>query len=81
MGQWLGIRNVATHGVNASVFPSWSPALLTDQHVKYADTPGNRPMRDLYYTLLNKTFGLNVPSFGTHTANIPSSYLTEILKA
>jgi hypothetical protein len=55
--------------------------LLTDQHVKYADTPGNRPMRDLYYTLLNKTFDLNLPSFGTHTANIPNAYLTEILKA
>ena len=54
--------------------------LLTDQHVKYGDTPGDRPMRDLYYTLLNKTYGLNVPSFGTHIAGIPNSYMSELLK-
>ena len=54
--------------------------LLTNQHVKYADTPGDRPMRDLYYTLLNKTFGLNVPSFGTHIAGIPNAYMTELLQ-
>lgn len=27
VGQWLGIRNVATHGVDATVFPSWTPAV------------------------------------------------------
>jgi hypothetical protein len=54
--------------------------LHTDQHVKYADTPGDRPLRDLYYTLFNKTFGLNEPSFGTHTAGIPNAYMTEIVK-
>ncbi len=54
--------------------------LKTDQHVKYGDTPGDRPMRDLYYTLLNKTFSMNVASFGTHIAGIPNSYMTEILK-
>jgi hypothetical protein len=53
--------------------------LKLDQHVKYGDTPGDRPMRDLYYTLLNKTFGMNVASFGTHIQNIPNSYMTEIL--
>ncbi|HEY1537703.1 MAG TPA: DUF1552 domain-containing protein [Polyangiaceae bacterium] len=53
--------------------------LKLDQHVKYGDTPGDRPMRDLYYTLLNKTFGMNVTSFGTHIQNIPNSYMTEIL--
>lgn len=52
--------------------------LKLDQHVKYADTPGDRPMRDLYYTLLNKSFGMNVTSFGTHIQNIPNSYMTEI---
>jgi hypothetical protein len=54
--------------------------LKTDQHVKYGDTPGDRPMRDLYYTLLNKTFAMNVASFGTHIAGIPNAYMTEILK-
>jgi hypothetical protein len=54
--------------------------LQTDQHIKYGDTPGDRPMRDLYYTLLNKTYGMNVPSFGTHTQGRQNAYLTEILK-
>ena len=54
--------------------------LRTDQHVKYAETPGDRPMRDLYYTLFNKTFGLAETSFGSHTAGIPNAYMTEILK-
>ncbi len=26
-GQWLGVRKVQNHGVSASVFPDWSPAL------------------------------------------------------
>ena len=27
VGQWLGIKNVASHGVTASVFPEWTPTL------------------------------------------------------
>ena len=59
-----------------------SGSLKTDQHVKFPDAIGSdRPMRDLYYTLLQKTFNINVPSFGTHINNIPNSLITEILKA
>jgi hypothetical protein len=29
VGQWLGIRNVATHGVDPTVFPNWTPAIGT----------------------------------------------------
>jgi hypothetical protein len=55
---------------------------VTDQHVKFPDAIGSdRPMRDLYYTLLQKTFNMNVASFGTHIQNIPNSLITEIIKA
>lgn len=27
VGQWLGIKKIATHGVTASVFPQWTPTL------------------------------------------------------
>ncbi len=54
--------------------------LNLNQHIKFPDTPGDRPFRDLYYTLLNKTYGLNVPSFGVHSMNVPNAYITELLK-
>jgi hypothetical protein len=55
--------------------------LALDQHIKFPDSPGDRPMRDLYYTLLNKTFGMNVPSFGVHSMNVANAYITQLLKA
>ena len=59
-----------------------SGTLNTDLHVKFPDAIGSdRPMRDLYYTLLQKTFNINVPSFGTHINNLPNSLITEIVKA
>jgi hypothetical protein len=59
-----------------------SGTLVTDQHVKFPDAIGSdRPMRDLYYTLLQKTFNMPVASFGTHIQNIPNSLITEIIKA
>jgi hypothetical protein len=59
-----------------------SGSLKTDQHVKFPDAIGSdRPMRDLYYTLLQKTFSINVPTFGTHINNVPNSLISQILKA
>ena len=59
-----------------------SGSLKTDQHVKFPDAIGSdRPMRDLYYTLLQKTFGINVPSFGTHINGIPNALISQILNA
>jgi hypothetical protein len=55
--------------------------LALDQHVKFPEMPGDRPMRDLYYTLLNKTFGQNVPSFGTHAMGAANAYISQIVKA
>ena len=48
----------------------------TNQHVQFA---AEVPMRDLYYTILNSYFELNVPSFGISTRNVPNKLLTEIL--
>jgi hypothetical protein len=57
-----------------------SGSLKGNLHVKFPDAIGSdRPMRDLYYTLLQKTFGINVPSFGTHINNLPNSLIAEIL--
>jgi len=55
--------------------------LKTNQHVKYPDTPGDRPMRDLYFTILNKFYNLGVQSFGVNTKGTPNQYLQEILNA
>ncbi|HEX3776559.1 MAG TPA: DUF1552 domain-containing protein [Polyangiaceae bacterium] len=55
-------------------------SLATNQHIKFPDTPGDRPVRDLYYTLLNKTYGLNVASFGTHAMGVPNAYIDGLTK-
>ncbi len=41
--------------------------LKTDQHVQFEFFPNDRPMRDLYYTIMNEYFGLGVADFGTNT--------------
>ncbi|HTA89922.1 MAG TPA: DUF1592 domain-containing protein [Polyangiaceae bacterium] len=51
VGQWLGIRNVATHGVTASDFPAWTPALgaaMATEVYSFFDefAKGNRPWTD-----------------------------------
>lgn len=51
--------------------------LAQNKHIVFGS---DRPMRDLYYTLLNKTFGQNVQSFGTHSMGVANSYVTELLK-
>ncbi len=51
----------------------------TDQHVRFPDTPGDRPMRDLYFTIMNAYFGLGVTSFGVSTKGAQNALITEIL--
>jgi Protein of unknown function (DUF1592)/Protein of unknown function (DUF1588)/Protein of unknown function (DUF1595)/Protein of unknown function (DUF1585)/Protein of unknown function (DUF1587) len=51
IGQWLGIRNVATHGVTASDFPAWTPALgqaMATEVYSFFDefAKGSRPWTD-----------------------------------
>ena len=58
-----------------------SGSLKTDQHIFFQQGVGtDRPMRDLYYTLLQKTFNINVPSFGTHIKGLPNALITQMLK-
>jgi hypothetical protein len=48
-----------------------------DQHVVLAQ----RPLRDLYFTLLNDVFELGVASFGQNLTGAPPSSIVELLKA
>jgi Protein of unknown function (DUF1552) len=52
-------------------------ALQTDQHVPL----GSRPLRDLYFTLMNSVFQMQVPDFGVNRAGAPPRLITELLKA
>jgi hypothetical protein len=49
--------------------------LKTDQHLILPD----RPLRDLYFTLMNQGFNLGVTDFGNSTLNDPISTISEIL--
>jgi hypothetical protein len=53
--------------------------LRTDQLVDFSATAAGRPLRDLYFTLLNGYFGLNVASFGSSLAGTKNQLITEIL--
>lgn len=53
--------------------------LRTDQRVDFSANAAGRPLRDLYFTLLNGYFGLNVPSFGDSLAGAKNQLITEIL--
>jgi hypothetical protein len=53
--------------------------LKTDQHVAFPATPGDRPMRDLYFTIMNRCFELDVQSFGVNTKNKPNQLISEIV--
>ncbi len=53
--------------------------LKTDQHIAFAATPGDRPMRDLYFTIMNRCFELDVQSFGVNTKGKPNELISEII--
>lgn len=54
-----------------------SPKVLrTDRYHVFG---GPCALRDLYFTLLNGAFGLNVPSFGNNLTGAPQRLLTEVL--
>jgi hypothetical protein len=51
--------------------------LGNDQHVVLE----KRPLRDLYFTLLNEVYGLGVADFGRNLTGAPPSIIREILKS
>ncbi len=50
-----------------------------DQHIVFGNYPDDRPLRDLYYTLLNEVYAADVPSFGTHFGGRDHALMSEIL--
>lgn len=50
-------------------------ALRLDQHLDL----GKRPLRDLYYTLANSVYGMNLPSFGIDRTGAPHATISELL--
>lgn len=54
-----------------------SPQAL--QTNRYHVFGGPTPLRDVYFTLLNGVFGLDVPSFGNNLTGAPQRLLTEVL--
>jgi hypothetical protein len=54
-------------------------AFKTDQHVVFGETPNDRPLRDLYFTIMNAYFGMNVESFGESVVGAKNSLIGEIL--
>jgi hypothetical protein len=53
--------------------------IRTDQLVDFSSMGAGRPLRDLYFTILNGYFGLNVPSFGTSLTTPQNRLMEEIL--
>lgn len=51
-------------------------ALVTDQHLALT----SRPLRDLYFTLLNGVFQLGVTDFGVHRGGAPLALISELLR-
>jgi hypothetical protein len=49
--------------------------LKTDQHLVL----DGRPLRDLYFTLLNQVFALNVADFGQNLTQAPASPLESLV--
>ncbi|HWZ90968.1 MAG TPA: DUF1592 domain-containing protein [Polyangiaceae bacterium] len=77
VGQWLGIQEIASHGVTASVFPDWTPALGTamgQEVYSFFDefAKGDLPWTDFVKADVNyvnadlaKLYGLPAPASGT----------------
>jgi hypothetical protein len=53
--------------------------LRTDQHIEFGFFPNDRPMRDLYYTIMNEYFALGVSDFGVNTKGIAPTLISELL--
>lgn len=62
------------------ILGSGGGTLKTDQYVVLPENPmDSRQCRDLYFTLFNEYFNLNVPSFGSDERGIPNALLEGIL--
>lgn len=73
----------AMHGSNhqcnelpMALIGSGGGLLRTDQHVVF---DGDRPLRDLYFTLMNHVFGMGVTDFGVNRTGAPIAMIDEIV--
>ncbi len=62
-----------------ALFGSGGGTFKQDLHVQFPFFPGDRPMRDLYLTILNNYFGLGMTEFGVHAGGQPNQVISEIL--
>jgi hypothetical protein len=64
------------HDLPVALIGGGAIGLRQDQHVDL----GNRPLRDLHYTMINKVFGMNdVTDFGQNLTGAPIKVVTEIV--
>jgi hypothetical protein len=74
----------AMHGSNhqcnelpVALIGSGGGLLKTDQHVVFDD----RPLRDLYFTLMNQVFAMGVTDFGQNLTGAPIASIQELISA
>ena len=77
VGQWLGVRNVASHGVDLTVFPNWTPAIgtamATEAYAFFDEfAKGSRPWTEFITADVNyidknlaPIYGMTPPASGT----------------
>ncbi len=53
--------------------------LQTDQHIQFGVMPDERPLRDLYFTLANEVYGLDLDSFGESVTGANHQLMRELL--
>jgi hypothetical protein len=53
-------------------------SFIMDQHISFQPTPNDRPLRDLWLTIMNGYFGLNETNFGNNEKGTPISMITEL---
>lgn len=73
VGQWLGIRNVATHGVDSTVFPNWTPAVgsaMAEEAYSFFDefAKGTRPWTEFITADVNYVNQDLAPLYGMTAA-------------
>jgi hypothetical protein len=75
LGSCMHGSNHACSDLPSLLIGAGGGVLKQDMHVAFQ----KRPLRDLYYTLLNEVFGAGVADFGSSAAGEPIATLAEIL--
>ena len=70
-------RESRGHELPVAVLGGGNLGLETDQHLVL----DRRPLRDLYFTLMNDVYGLGVRDFGQNLTGAPLASITELLKS